>query len=133
MSLSFKIVSLAQLAVQVETLIAIDTSAKDPAGRYASAQVALQVATAFSAVAAGDVQGAVAQAVQAILAKVTDPGQVALVNVIASIGTQFITTAAQANGALPLLNVAWQGVAAEIAAGITATASAYPDPTASKK
>lgn len=126
--MSFKIVSLAQLAVQAETLIGIDLSAKDPAGRYASAQVALQVAAAFTAASSGDVQGAVAEAVQAILAKVTDPGQVALVNAVASIGMGFVTTAVQVNGALPLLNATWQGVAGEIAAGITATASAYTAP-----
>lgn len=126
--MNFQIVSLAQLAVQAETLIGIDLAAKDPAGRYAAAQVALQVADAFTAASTGNVQGAVAAAVTAILTKVTDPGQVALVNAVATIGMGFIQTAMQVNGALPLLNATWQGVAGEIAAGITATASAYKAP-----
>jgi hypothetical protein len=126
--MSLTIVSLAQLAAQAETLIGIDLAAKDPAGRYAAAQVALQVAGAFTAVAQGNAVGAVTAAVQAILSKVTDPGQVALVNSLAAVGMSFIQMSAQAGALLPLLNAEWQGIANEIAAGMTATASAYKAP-----
>jgi hypothetical protein len=124
-----QVTSLAQLAVQAETLIGIDIAAKDPAGRYAAAQVALQVAAAFTAVQQGNAVGAVTAAVQAIVAKLTDPGQIAFVLAVANVGMVWVQMAAQVNGALPLLNATWQGVAGEVAAGITATASAYKAPT----
>ena len=129
--MTLQIKSVAQLVVEGATLAAIDIGATSPAQKYARAQVALAVAAGFTALSSGDVTGAVEQIQTAVLSKVTDPGQVALANSLFNVGGIFISAAAAANGALPLLNATWQGVAGEIATGITAIASSYPAPAAS--
>lgn len=112
------------------TLAAIDIGAKNPADKYARAQVALQVGAAIQALSTGDVTTALQTAETALLSKITDPGQVALVTNLASVGSTFIQAAAAANGMLPLVNATVQGAAAEVAAGITAIASTYKQPAA---
>ena len=120
-----------QLIVEGATLLGIDIGAKNAADKYDRAQVALHVAAGFQAASQGDLAGGLAQAQAAILAKVTDPGQVALVQGLFTIGNAQIQVASQATTVVPLLNATAQGVAAEIAAGITSIASAYAAPAAS--
>jgi hypothetical protein len=129
MSLTLK--SVGQYIVEAATVAAIDIGSKTPAEKYAKAQVALQVAAAFTSVSTGDLAGGLAEAQSAIFVKVTDPGQVALLQGLFAIGNAQITVASQAASIIPLLNATAQGVAAEVAAGITAVASTYPAPAAS--
>lgn len=117
--------SLPQLVIEGATLAAIDLGAKDDAEKYSRAQVALAVAGIFTSLSSGDVATAVTTASESLLSKIKDPGQVALVTNLANAGSVFIQAASLADGALPLLNATWQGLAGEIAAGVTAIASAY--------
>lgn len=128
MSITLK--SVGQLFVEGATLAAIDIGATNAADKYARAQVALQVAASFTAISSGDLAGGLATAQAALLAKVTDPGQVALIQGLFTIGNAQITVLSQATSAIPLLNPTVQGVASEIAAGITAIASTYSAPAA---
>lgn len=128
MSITLK--SVGQLFVEGATLAAIDIGATNAADKYARAQVALQVAAGFTAISSGDLAGGLATAQAALLAKVTDPGQVALIQGLFTIGNAQITVLSQATSAIPLLNPTVQGVASEIAAGITAIASTYSAPAA---
>jgi hypothetical protein len=128
--MTLQIKSLAQLLVEGATLAGIDIGASTAAEKYTRAQVALAVAAGFTSLSSGDVNGAIEQVQTEILSKVTDPGQVALVNSLFNVGGVFIQAAAAANGALPLLNATWQGVAGEVATGITTIASSYPAPPA---
>jgi hypothetical protein len=120
--------SVGQLLAEGATLAAIDIGASNAADKYARAQVALQVAAAFTSIAAGDLAGALATAQAALLAKVTDPGQVALIQGLFTIGNAQIQVVSQATTVIPLLSATAQGVAAEVAAGITAIASTYVTP-----
>lgn len=129
MSITLK--SVGQLLVEGATVAAIDIGASSAAQKYARAQVALQAAAVFASISSGDLAGGLATAQAALLAKVTDPGQVALLQGLFTIGNAQITVASQAASVVPLLNATAQGVASEIAAGITAIASTYPAPTAS--
>lgn len=117
--------SFGTLFAEGATLAAIDIGAKDAADKYARAQVALQVGGAIQSLSTGDVATALQTAETALLSKITDPGQVALVTNLAGVASTFIQAAAQANGALPLVNATVQGAAAEIASGVTTIASAY--------
>lgn len=126
--MSLKLESAGALLAQIATTVAIDVSAKDPAGRYASAQVAMEVAAAFKSVSTGDLASAETEVQQAVLSKITDPGQAALVTAIFTQGNNYLAAAAQAAGSLPLVNATVTGAAGEIADGITAAASAYPAP-----
>lgn len=128
MSITLK--SVGQLMAEGATLAAIDIGAKDATDKYNRAQVALQVGAAFTAIASGDVAGGLATAQGAILGKVTDPGQVALVQGLFAVGVQQLQVASLASSAIPLLNATVTGVATEVAAGITAIASAYKAPAA---
>lgn len=128
MSITLK--SVGQLIVEGATVAAIDIGAANAAVKYERAQVALQVAAAFTALSSGDVSGALAQAQTALLSKVTDPGQVALIQGLFTIGNAQITVASQAATVIPLLSATAAGVASQIAAGITAIASTYPAPAA---
>jgi len=125
------IVTVGQFFVQGATLAGIDIGAKTAAEKYARAQVALKVAAALSAVASGDVTGALATAQAALLTKVTDPGEVALVNGLFAIAGPQLQVAAQAESVIPFLAETLEGVAAEAATGITVIASAYKAPAAS--
>lgn len=126
MSLSLK--SFGTLFAEGATLAAIDIGAKNPADKFARAQVALQVAGIVQSLSTGDVATALQTAETALLSKITDPGQAALVQSLASVGSTFIQAAAVANSALPLVNATVQGAAQEVAAGITAIASTYKTP-----
>jgi hypothetical protein len=126
--MSLQIKSLAQLLVEGATLAGIDIGAKDATDKYNRAQIALQVAAAFTSLSTGDVAGAIEQVQTALMSKITDPGQAALVTSLFNVGSLFIQSAAAANGAMPLLNATWQGIATEVAAGITTVAGAYSNP-----
>jgi hypothetical protein len=117
--------SFGTLFAEATTLAGIDIGAKDAADKYARAQVALQVAGILQSLSTGDVVTALATAESTLLTKITDPGQAALAQNLASVGSTFIMAAAQANSALPLVNPTIQGAAAEVTAGITVIASTY--------
>lgn len=121
-----------QLIVEGATLAGIDIGAKDATDKYNRAQVALHVAAAFQAVSQGDLVGGLAQAQTAIFANVTDPGQVALIQGLLTLGNAQLQVATQAASVVPLLGATAQGVASNIAAGISAVASAYPAPAGVK-
>jgi len=125
---AISLLSVGQLLVESATLAAIDIGAKDATEKYNRATVALQVAAAFQAVQAGDLAGGLAEAQAALLSKITDPGQILLIQGLFTIGNAQIQIASQAASAIPLLNATVEGVAGEIAAGITAIASSYKNP-----
>jgi hypothetical protein len=127
---NFTLKSVGQLIVEGATLAGIDVGAKDAADKYNRAQVALQVAAGFQSASQGDLAGGLAQAQAAILGKVTDPGQIALIQGLFTIGNAQIQVVSQATTAIPLLSATTQGVFAEISAGITAIASTYSAPKA---
>jgi hypothetical protein len=114
-----------QILAEIGTTIGIDSAAKDPAGRYAAAQAALLVAAAFTAAASGDVSVLTTQLETTVLTKVTDPGQVKLVTDLFALGNTFLAPIAAASTAVPLITPVVQGIATNVAAGITAVASAY--------
>lgn len=123
--MTFQLKSVGQLLVEAATVAAIDIGAKDAADKHNRAQAALNVAAVFQAVASGDLTSGLAQAQDALLSKVTDPGQAALVTALFNIAVPQLQVLSLVNGVIPLLNGTVQGVAGEIAAGITAIASAY--------
>lgn len=120
-----------QLLVELATASGIAFGAKTAAQKYARAQVALQVAAGFQAASTGDLAGGLAEAQSAILSKVTDPGLAAFATDLFAIGNGQLTVLAQAETALPLLAETAEGVAANVAAGMTAIASKYPAPATS--
>ena len=129
--MSFTIKPFEQIIAEGATAAAIAIGSATPAIKYAKAQAALQAASVFGSLAAGDIVGA-ASTLQALLAsKVLDPGTAKLLSDLFTMGNTFLQADAAALAMFPGQTALAEGIATNIAAGITAVASTYPAPAAS--
>jgi hypothetical protein len=117
-----------QVIAELGTTVAINSGTPTTAQKYSRAQVALAVAAGFTAASQGDAAALASQIETAVLTKVTDPGEVKLVTDLFNTGNTFLAPLGAAGTSIPLISATVQGVAANIAAGITAIASAYKAP-----
>lgn len=123
--MSLSIVPVEQLTAEFLTVAAIDVGAKDAPTKYARAQAALAVASAFSSAAQGNVAAA-SQLLTNLAASIKDPGLAAAVQGLVSVGQPFLSAEGALLAATPVLAGTIEGALTNIAAGMTAVASKYP-------